>query len=308
MRAADLDEAIALANDQPFGLTSGIQSLDDREVARWLEGIEAGNLYVNRSITGAIVGRQPFGGWKASSVGPGAKAGGPNYVLQLCRASPVKPPPDVPDAALRLAKVAYERAWREHFSQVHEPIRLLGERNVLRYRPCRQILIRGEAATAAGRLALEQALLAARVCGTPVTVSLAAGAPPTFSLIPPLTLPSPLGGEGEGRQHEPSPRRGEGRVRGHDDPSVPVEAESALITRLAGGGFERLRALVPVSVELRAAANAAGVTVIDAPVLPAGRLELRHYLREQTVSHLVHRYGSVFDPLTLPSPQRGEGA
>jgi RHH-type proline utilization regulon transcriptional repressor/proline dehydrogenase/delta 1-pyrroline-5-carboxylate dehydrogenase len=97
-------------------------------------------------------------------------------------------------------------------------------------------------------------------------------------------------------------------VRGHDDPSVPVEAESALITRLAGGGFERLRALVPVSVELRAAANAAGVTVIDAPVLPAGRLELRHYLREQTVSHLVHRYGSVFDPLTLPSPQRGEGA
>jgi RHH-type proline utilization regulon transcriptional repressor/proline dehydrogenase/delta 1-pyrroline-5-carboxylate dehydrogenase len=308
MRAADLDEAIALANDQPFGLTSGIQSLDDREVARWLEGIEAGNLYVNRSITGAIVGRQPFGGWKASSVGPGAKAGGPNYVLQLCRASPVKPPPDVPDAALRLAKVAYERAWREHFSQVHEPIRLLGERNVFRYRPCRRILIRGEAATAAGRLALEQALLAARVCGTPVTVSLAAGAPPTFSLIPPLTLPSPLGGEGEGRQHEPSPRRGEGRVRGHDDPSVPVEAESALITRLAGGGFERLRALVPVSVELRAAANAAGVTVIDAPVLPAGRLELRHYLREQTVSHLVHRYGSVFDPLTLPSPQRGEGA
>jgi RHH-type proline utilization regulon transcriptional repressor/proline dehydrogenase/delta 1-pyrroline-5-carboxylate dehydrogenase len=79
MRAADLDEAIALANDQPFGLTSGIQSLDDREVARWLERIEAGSLYVNRHTTGAIVGRQPFGGWKGSSVGPGAKAGGPNY-------------------------------------------------------------------------------------------------------------------------------------------------------------------------------------------------------------------------------------
>ena len=47
--------------------------------------------------------------------------------------------------------------------------------------------------------------------------------------------------------------------------------------------------------------------MIDAPVLAAGRLELRHYLREQTVSHLMHRYGSVFEPLTLPSPQRGEG-
>ena len=85
MRAEDLDQAIALANATPFGLTSGIQTLDDREIARWVDRIEAGNLYVNRPITGAIVGRQPFGGWKASSVGPGAKAGGPNYVLQLGR-------------------------------------------------------------------------------------------------------------------------------------------------------------------------------------------------------------------------------
>ena len=85
-------EAIDLANDQPFGLTSGLQSLDDREVARWMDRIEAGNLYVNRSTTGAIVGRQPFGGWKASSVGSGAKAGGPNYVLQLGHWRPVAPP------------------------------------------------------------------------------------------------------------------------------------------------------------------------------------------------------------------------
>ena len=85
MRAENLDEAIDLADDTPFGLTSGIQSLDDREVDRWVERIHAGNLYVNRPTTGAIVGRQPFGGWKASSVGPGAKAGGPNYVLQLAR-------------------------------------------------------------------------------------------------------------------------------------------------------------------------------------------------------------------------------
>ncbi|HKQ61782.1 MAG TPA: aldehyde dehydrogenase family protein, partial [Candidatus Polarisedimenticolaceae bacterium] len=107
MRAADLDEAIALANDQPFGLTSGIESLDDREVARWLEGIEAGNLYVNRGITGAIVGRQAFGGWKASSVGPGAKAGGPSYALQLCRARPVTAPEEEPGAVLRAAADSY---------------------------------------------------------------------------------------------------------------------------------------------------------------------------------------------------------
>jgi RHH-type proline utilization regulon transcriptional repressor/proline dehydrogenase/delta 1-pyrroline-5-carboxylate dehydrogenase len=264
MRAADLDEAIELANDQPFGLTSGIQSLDDREIARWLERIEAGTLYVNRHITGAIVGRQPFGGWKASSVGPGAKAGGPNYVLQLCRADQGAPSVEEP-AVLQAAAASYERAWREHFSQGHEPIRLLGERNVFRYRPCRRVLVRGEAATAAGRLALEQALLAARTCGVPVTVSLAAG--------------------------EPGPWLVEA-----DDVGAVAETEVGLIARLGGERVERLRALVPISRELRAAAHAAGIVVLDAPVLAAGRLELRHYLREQSVSRVVHRYGSIMQP------------
>src|SRR5207249_11836192 len=52
-----LDAAIELANAQPFGLTSGIQTLDEREITRWVDRIDAGNLYVNRPITGAIVGR-----------------------------------------------------------------------------------------------------------------------------------------------------------------------------------------------------------------------------------------------------------
>ncbi|HSB41982.1 MAG TPA: bifunctional proline dehydrogenase/L-glutamate gamma-semialdehyde dehydrogenase, partial [Methylomirabilota bacterium] len=270
MRAGTLDEAIDLVNDQPFGLTSGIQSLDDREIARWTERIEAGNLYVNRPITGAIVGRQPFGGWKASSMGSGAKAGGPNYVLQLCRARPGPPLAGEPAAALRVVAAAYERAWREHFAQTHEPVRLLGERNLFRYRRCRRVLVRGEVGSAAGRLALGQTVLAARTCGVPLTVSLAADA--TTAWVP------------EGA-----------------DPSVVVETEAELIARLGAAGAERLRALVPLSREVRAAAHAAGLEVLDAPVVAAGRLELRHYVREQTISHLVHRYGSVpLEPLTLP--------
>src|SRR5215813_12283114 len=83
LRAESLEEAIELANGTPFGLTSGLESLDDREIERWIDAVEAGSLYVNRHITGALVGRHPFGGWKASSVGPGAKVGGPNYVLEL---------------------------------------------------------------------------------------------------------------------------------------------------------------------------------------------------------------------------------
>ncbi|HQD21843.1 MAG TPA: bifunctional proline dehydrogenase/L-glutamate gamma-semialdehyde dehydrogenase, partial [Arachnia sp.] len=80
MSAATLDEALAWQNGTAFGLTAGLHSLDPAEVQAWLDRVEAGNLYVNRSITGAIVRRQPFGGWKRSAVGPGAKAGGPDYL------------------------------------------------------------------------------------------------------------------------------------------------------------------------------------------------------------------------------------
>jgi RHH-type proline utilization regulon transcriptional repressor/proline dehydrogenase/delta 1-pyrroline-5-carboxylate dehydrogenase len=168
-------------------------------------------------------------------------------------------------AVLRAAAASYAFAWREHFGREHEPIRLLGERNLFRYRPCRNILIRAEAATTAGRLALSQGLLAARTCGVPVTVSLAAG--------------------------EPAPWL-------REEVGVPaaVESEAELIARLGPGGFERLRVLVPIAQEVRTTAHAAGIVVFDATVVATGRLELRGYLREQVVSRVVHRYGSVMPP------------
>ena len=72
-----------LQNETPFGLTGGLFSLDEREIERWCDAVQVGNSYVNRHITGAIVQRQPFGGWKRSAIGPAAKAGGPNYVASL---------------------------------------------------------------------------------------------------------------------------------------------------------------------------------------------------------------------------------
>jgi RHH-type proline utilization regulon transcriptional repressor/proline dehydrogenase/delta 1-pyrroline-5-carboxylate dehydrogenase len=83
MRFERLDEAIALVNQTGYGLTSGLQSLDEREHAQWKAGIRAGNLYINRGTTGAMVLRQPFGGMSRSCFGPGLKAGGPNYVAQF---------------------------------------------------------------------------------------------------------------------------------------------------------------------------------------------------------------------------------
>src|SRR5262245_2498682 len=81
LRAADIDEAIALANRTDYALTAGIYSRSPAAIARAAAELRAGNVYVNRPITGAVVGRQPFGGYGLSGVG--SKAGGPDYLLQF---------------------------------------------------------------------------------------------------------------------------------------------------------------------------------------------------------------------------------
>ena len=75
-------------------------------------GVEAGNLYVNRGITGAIVQRQPFGGWKRSSVGAGTKAGGPNYLIGLGLVAAVGRRGIVGDAAPARPRLAHQRRDR----------------------------------------------------------------------------------------------------------------------------------------------------------------------------------------------------
>ena len=64
MNAKDLEQAVDWQNSVPYGLTAGIQSLNEKECEYWIENVEAGNLYVNRTTTGAVVDRHPFGGWK----------------------------------------------------------------------------------------------------------------------------------------------------------------------------------------------------------------------------------------------------
>lgn len=81
IRAANFAEALAIANDTNFALTGGLYSRTPSHIAQAEAEFEVGNLYINRTITGAIVARQPFGGFKLSGVG--SKAGGPDYLLQF---------------------------------------------------------------------------------------------------------------------------------------------------------------------------------------------------------------------------------
>ncbi|MEM7332323.1 MAG: proline dehydrogenase family protein [Chloroflexota bacterium] len=290
MRAKDLDNAIEIANEVSFGLTSGIHSLDDREVAYWKAHIQAGNLYINRHITGAIVRRQPFGGWKASVVGPGAKAGGPNYVLQLGQWQQKRLPvqqgevsasvstllakcvaylgqigrfsADV-DRALNHSVQNYAYAWQNHFAVEHDPSQVLGEDNIFRYRDCPFVIRIGADFDA---VEMAQLLLAARTVQDSLTVSV-----------------------------EPTESHSWEWLDEDEGITLLVEDEVSFGERLerAGGAIERVRLVGHLSQGGRRTANAAGVAVLAQPVLANGRLELRHYLREQAVSHTTHRYGNL---------------
>jgi RHH-type proline utilization regulon transcriptional repressor/proline dehydrogenase/delta 1-pyrroline-5-carboxylate dehydrogenase len=81
LKAKDLDDALQIANSTPYALTGGIFSRSPAHLRRAEREFRVGNLYLNRKITGALVARQPFGGYKLSGIG--SKAGGPDYLLQF---------------------------------------------------------------------------------------------------------------------------------------------------------------------------------------------------------------------------------
>jgi RHH-type proline utilization regulon transcriptional repressor/proline dehydrogenase/delta 1-pyrroline-5-carboxylate dehydrogenase len=81
LRARDFNDALRLANGTNYALTGGVYSRSPEHLEQARQQFRVGNLYLNRKITGAIVGRQPFGGFKLSGVG--SKAGGPDYLLQF---------------------------------------------------------------------------------------------------------------------------------------------------------------------------------------------------------------------------------
>lgn len=159
-----LEEAVALVNSLDYGLTSGLQSLDEQEQKYWKNNIMAGNLYINRGITGAIVNRQPFGGMKLSAFGPGLKAGGPNYCAQFM---------NITDKAG--STTDYKKSYAEWYEKEFKHARniqpkIRGEQNVFRYLPLKD----GMVLRLFGDETLEQiemVQLAAKTVGTPLTIS-----------------------------------------------------------------------------------------------------------------------------------------
>ncbi|MBK5249229.1 MAG: aldehyde dehydrogenase family protein, partial [Actinomycetales bacterium] len=294
MTAATLAEAIALQNAVDFGLTGGLHSLDDAEITRWLERVEVGNAYVNRHTTGAIVQRQPFGGWKRSAVGPGAKAGGENYVAQLgawtqtgetaaCGELGERVKVLIPVVAA-LAGTPADVAWLEAAaaSDAHardsvfriesDPDGLRAESNVLRYRPVPHVTIRAGAGATPVQVA--RVALAAECAGVPVTISttpgLARAALDAVGRDSEEGRELALRGWGIATDEEFAKRIGSGEVRGR--------------VRVIGDAS----ALWPATV-----AAGADVTLLTGDVLTSGRRELLTMLREQAISRTLHRFGHL---------------
>ena len=326
IRVKTLEEAIEVQNGTDYGLTAGLHSLNAGEIKYWLDRVQAGNLYVNRGITGAIVQRQPFGGWKLSSVGASAKAGGPNYLygfgtltsdessaptIEPLAGSRADMDPHVTKPQLLalieaakqvlgreelevVVRAAYnaERAASEHFDRLNDPSALAVERNVLRYLPAASTLrVEGDA-----RLVDVLVLAAAAVAvgefepdssGAPRLVRVAPGQSPDYAVNTPLvTLSSD--------RVLPAEIAEWAETYGFE---IRNESRDEFITLLSLDEPDtteiRIRALGTTRAQIQQDLGGdIRVAVWDGPATVAARVEALPFLHEQAVSITNHRYGN----------------
>ncbi|MCB1067788.1 MAG: bifunctional proline dehydrogenase/L-glutamate gamma-semialdehyde dehydrogenase [Simkania sp.] len=286
MRAENIDHAIHLANSTPYGLTSGIHSLDKREIKKWQNLIIAGNCYINRTITGAIVRRQPFGGCKNSSYGHGSKAGGPNYLTQFMHATQKGIPKEkfpvgewvnnltrflekfdlsAEELGMWYASVSSYAFFWQQFKRDKDSSKIVGQDNFFRYLPQKKLIFRiGPNTKPMDYLRI---FAAALTCETRLEVSWE--------------------------------KSRDAKVRQANwEALLPIfniveEDQATFIKRMCSCHFKRIRMLEEPSAEMKQAAAASATYIDHTPVLANGRIELLHYLREMSLSVDYHRYGNL---------------
>ena len=298
MCAENLEHAVEMVNQTGYGLTSGLESLDRREHAYWKERIRAGNLYINRSTTGAIVLRQPFGGMGKSALGAGIKAGGPNYVFQfmefedagfpclgaiqndhrllrLVREWELKPYRGVTNAirsdivrVIRAVK-SYLYNWEQEFSLEKDYFHLRGQDNHVRYLPVGTVLIRCHPDDSLFEVLAR--IAASKITGCKTLVSLPEGLNNTVTSF----------------------LRGEKGQRFLGDVPITVDSDKDLKDRISD--IDRIRYAAPDRVpdDLFLAASATGFFISRVKVSMEGRIELVQYFREQSICFDYHRYGNL---------------
>lgn len=314
LHAPTLARAIELQNLVGSGFVAGLHTRDAADLEVWLDTVDAAVLRVNRPTTGAVVQREPVGGWGAAGVGPGAMSGGPNRLVALGSWRPTSGGPASSTLHLRgldtrisslieaaqptLDYAAFEWlrrgalsdavAWDREFGRVKDASRLGAERNLLRYRPT-DVAVRATAD--APWQAVLRVLVAAVRSGS------------RFMLSSPVGLPAVV-------RH----------LLGESGVPVSVESDAEWLQRMAGGIPDAESAddaaVAPRPARVRVVGTAASaetlrvalaetlggdptLTVYAGEVTTAGRIELLPFLREQAVSIEAFRFG-------LPDPWSAE--
>ncbi len=286
VRAASFEEALSIMNQTPYGLTAGIHSLDEREQEIWLKTIIAGNCYINRTITGAVVERQPFGGCKESSFGRGYKAGGPNYLTQLMHAKQIKMPmhrtpltatlaqfcqnvvsaqliPETKKETWQVACESYTFYWKNYFSYAHDSTLVRGQDNLQCYvkHPKLTLFVQEEDETVDALLQIAAAL----ICQTTLHVIVSDST--MRESLQKLQLPEFI--------------------------QIENLSLNKFIQRIQEKQVGRLRFFTKPNKEVEKALAFSSCPNYTGPVLTNGRLELLNFMREVSISRDYHRYGNL---------------
>ncbi|WP_027327390.1 bifunctional proline dehydrogenase/L-glutamate gamma-semialdehyde dehydrogenase [Helicobacter pametensis] len=278
MRAKDLKDAIRIANSTGYGLTSALESLDTREWEYYIQNIQAGNIYINKPSTGAIVLRQPFGGIKKSAVGFGRKVGTYNYITQFLNLSQDAEDtnlwPSILESRLKrledkcpkedLSKLlamlqSYSYHYQNEFSTSREFVHVRGEDNLFSYQKIHSLGYRYSQEDT--YLDLFGTILASLTTNIPLCISF-------DSKNTAIELAQQL------------------------FPEVRFKQESTQDFAQSIIQYERIRFLGEDELIDAKAAEYAKIIIRDHPIIN-GRFELLYFFNEKSTSISFHRYGNL---------------
>ena len=296
IKAKDLEDAIDIVNKTGYGLTSGLESLDAREIEYWRENIKAGNLYINRGTTGAIVLRQPFGGMGKSAIGAGRKVGIYNYITQFMNFEELSEPKvtkKIEDPMfknlnswietslkglykefnsdfnkLKSALGSYLENYQNEFGVEKDYFHLRGEDNIFRYLPLNRVALRVTKDDTVFEILSR--IFAAHVCGVKLLISVDYEESNAIAFV--FENRDSLLGKDDIIQRETE----EEFVKNFDKIDKIIYSDVSKVTPFV---FEQ-------------ASKVAKFIVRQKPMME-GRLELLNYMQEQSISYSYHRYGNL---------------
>lgn len=292
-----LEEGIEIANKSGYGLTSGLESLSIKEQELWVRKIEAGNLYINRPTTGAMVERQPFGGFNKSAFGRGIKAGGENYIKQfLCFEKREKSVLKTDSKNnVHLEKLAsflgirkkilnnstfagYMEEYLNYFTAFTDTQQIPGQQNIVRFLPVSKMAVRILSGTT-----FEDAL--------------------NMMFISLLMLKSATIIFETTASHDIFLKEELFQLL-QKKFKIIIQNKTEFINIISS--FERIKFASPseVSPEILQEAAKKGVYISDERITKDPRLDLLHFVKEQSISYNYHRYGYIDEDkrLSLKSP------